>query len=100
MSTFDPLALGEDASTMSVPDAHWCDYYRGLVSFDETLQRLKRQVVGLSGDSRRDASRRAMPGLIADSEMFQRRFDFWEGRLAQLSRRFKALEGLLASPET
>lgn len=86
MSTFDPLALGEDASTTSVPDAqHWCDYYRGLVSFDETLQRLKRQVVGLSGDSRRDASGQALPGLIADSEMFQRRFDFWEGRLAQLS---------------
>ncbi len=86
METFDCLAVGEDISTTSLPDAqHWSDFYRELSSFDQTLRRLKRQVSMLSGDRRRDAVRHALPSLIADSENFRRRFDFWQGRLADIS---------------
>ena len=86
VDTFDCLAVGEDVSTTSVRDAqHWSDFYRELSSFQQTLRRLKRQVGGFSGDRRREAVRVVLPGLITDSENFERRFDFWEGRLAQLS---------------
>jgi len=85
MDTFDSLAVGEDVSTTSIGDArHWSDFYRELASFDQTLSRLKRQVWGLSGDRRRAAVRDALPDLITDSENFERRFNFWEGRLLQL----------------
>jgi hypothetical protein len=88
VDSFDSLAVGEDVSTTSVVDArHWSDFYRELASFDQTLSRLKRQVWGLSGDRRRDAVRGALPDLINDSENYDRRFDFWEKRLAQLRRR-------------
>jgi len=83
---FDAVAVGEDVATTSVPDAqHWSDFYRELSSFDQTIRRLKRQVECLSSDRRQDAVRVLLPGLIADSETFQRRFDFWEGRIGQLS---------------
>jgi hypothetical protein len=82
----DCLAAGEDVSTSSVQDArHWSDFYRELASFEQTARRLKRQLGALSGDHRQDAARQAMPNLIADAETYQRRFSFWEGRLAQLS---------------
>jgi hypothetical protein len=88
VDTFDSLAIGEDVSTTSVVDArHWSDFYRELASFDQTLSRLKRQVWGLSGDRRRDATRDALPDLITDSENFGRRFDFWQTRIAQLGSR-------------
>jgi hypothetical protein len=86
VETFDCLAVGEDVSTTSIQDAqHWSAFYRELSSFQQTLRRLKRQVGGLSGDRRKEAVRLALPDLIIDSENFERRFDFWEGRLAQLS---------------
>jgi hypothetical protein len=86
VDTFDCLAVGEDVSTTSIKVAQqWSDFYRELSSFQQTLRRLKRQVVEFSGDRRRDAVSLALPGLIADSENFERRFDFWEGRIAQLS---------------
>jgi hypothetical protein len=86
VDTFDCLATGEDVSTTSVQDAqHWSDFYRELSSFQQTLRRLKRQVAGFSGDRRREAANLALPGLITDSENFERRFDFWEGRIAYLS---------------
>ena len=86
METFDCLAVGEDVSTTSIEDArHWSDFYRELSSFQQTLSRLKRQVGEFSGDRRGEQVRRILPGLIMDSENFERRFDFWEGRLTQLS---------------
>ena len=86
METFDCLAVGEDVSTTSIEDAHhWSDFYRELSSFQQTLSRLKRQVAEFSGDRRGEQVRRILPGLIMDSENFERRFDFWEGRLTQLS---------------
>ncbi|HEY4845615.1 MAG TPA: hypothetical protein VII89_07960 [Candidatus Dormibacteraeota bacterium] len=86
VDTFDCLAVGEDVSTTSVRDAQrWSDFYRELSSFQQTLRRLKRQVGGFSGNRRREAVRAVLPGLIADSENFERRFAFWERRLAQLS---------------
>jgi hypothetical protein len=88
VDTYDSLAVGEDVSTTSIVQAgHWSDFYRELSSFDQTLSRLKRQVWGLSGDRRRDAIKGALPDLITDSENYERRFDFWEKRLAQLRRR-------------
>jgi hypothetical protein len=85
---FDSVAVGEDVLTTSVPDAqHWSDFYRELASFDQTVRRLKRQVASLSGDSRGAAARLALPSLIADCEAFQHRFDFWQGRISQLSLR-------------
>ena len=84
--TFDCLAVGEDVSTTSVRDArHWSDFYRELSSFQQTVCRLKRQVLTVSEDRRTDAIRDALPTLITDSENFERRFAYWEGRLAQLS---------------
>jgi hypothetical protein len=86
VDAFDCLAVGEDVSTTSVREAqHWSDFYRELSSFQQTLLWLKRQVGGCSGDRRREAIRAVLPGLITDSENFERRFAFWERRLAQLS---------------
>ncbi|MDQ6711645.1 MAG: hypothetical protein M3Z28_00425 [Candidatus Dormibacteraeota bacterium] len=86
MDSSNRLAVGEDISTCSVPDAqHWSDFYRERSSFQETVSRLKHQVRGFSGDRRTEAVRLALPGLIADSEGFERRFAFWEVRLGQLS---------------
>jgi hypothetical protein len=79
------LACPEVAQAQDGVAQRWSDFYRELSSFQQTLHRLKRQVVEFSGDRRRDAVSLALPGLIADSENFERRFDFWEGRLAQLS---------------
>jgi len=87
VESYDCLAVGEDVSTTSVQEAkHWSDFYRELASFDQTVSRLKRQVAGISDSRRQDAVRQALPGLIADSESYKRRFDFWQGRLAQLRR--------------
>jgi len=84
---FDCLAVGEDVSTSSVQDAkRWSDFYRELASFDQTVSRLKRKVAGCAAGERQDAVRQALPGLIADSETYERRFDFWQSRLAQLRR--------------
>jgi len=83
----DCLAVGEDVSTTSVNTArHWSEFYRELASFDQTVSRLKRQVAGCSAGRRQDAVRQALPGLIADTETYQRRFDFWQRRLATLRR--------------
>jgi hypothetical protein len=82
----DDLAVGEDVSTTSARDCqHWSDFYRELSSFEQTIRRLKRQVRDLSGESRADAVRLVLPELIADSENFERRFEFWAARLAGLS---------------
>ena len=87
MEFLDCLAVGEDVSTTSVQDAkHWRDFYRELASFDQTVRRLKRQVAGLSAGRRQDAVRQTLPGLIADTETYVRRFDFWQARLVQLRR--------------
>jgi hypothetical protein len=84
---FDCLAVGEDVSTCSPQDAkHWRDFYGELASFEQTVSRLKRQVAGFSAGGRQDAVRQALPGLIADTEAYMRRFDFWQGRLAKLRR--------------
>jgi len=83
---FDQLAVGEDPSTTSAPAVqHWAQYYRELASFDAMVTAVNRITRQFSDDRRRDAVRQAMPNLIADSEKFGRRFDFWEARLAQLS---------------
>jgi hypothetical protein len=82
---FDCLAVGEDVSTTSLKDArYWREFYRELSSFDQTLSRLRRRVAGCSGGRRDDAMKDALPALIADTETYERRFDFWQGRLAQL----------------
>jgi len=85
VDTFNCLAVGEDVSTTSLRDAqHWSDFYRELSSFQQTLRRLKRQVEGFTGERRKEAVKQALPDLISDSENFERRFAFWERRLAQL----------------
>lgn len=82
----DQLAVGEDPSTTSAPDAqHWVQYYRELGSFDAMVGAVKGITEHFSDERCRDAVRQAMPSLIEDSEKFGRRFDFWEARLAQLS---------------
>jgi len=87
VDNFDGLAVGEDVSTSSALDAkHWSDFYRELASFEQTLSRLKRQVALISAGRRQDAVRQVLPGLIADTETYKRRFDFWQTRLAQLRR--------------
>jgi hypothetical protein len=87
VDVFDCLAVGEDVSTCSLQDArHWRDFYRELSSFDQTISRLKRRVAGVSADTRQNAVRQVLPVLIADTEAFERRFTFWQGRLAQLRR--------------
>jgi hypothetical protein len=89
VDSFECLAVGEDVSTSSLQDAkHWREFYRELASFEQTLSRLKRQVAGLSAGRRQDAVRQALPRLIADSETYRQRFDFWQRRLAQLRQGF------------
>ena len=86
VQSFDYLAVGEDVSTTSMEAArHWTEFYRELASFDQTVRRLKRQVGAFSGEQRKVAVAEALPRLIADTEDFERRFDFWEGRLGQFS---------------
>ena len=86
VQSFDYLAVGEDVSTTSVEAVrHWTEFYRELASFDQTVRRLKRQVGAFSGEQRKVAVAEALPRLIADTEDFERRFDFWEGRLGQFS---------------
>lgn len=75
----------EDASTTSIRVAqHWADHYHELASFDHAINQLKGAVGPLTGDRRREASRQALPALLADAERFRDRLDFWEVRLALL----------------
>lgn len=86
VDTSNSLAAGEDVSTTSLRDAqHWSDFYRELSSFQQTLRRLKRKVRGFTGERRTEAVKQALPDLISDCENFERRFAFWERRLAELS---------------
>jgi hypothetical protein len=83
---FDRLAVGEDPSTTSAPAARqWAQYYHQLASFDAMVGSVKSITEHTSDERCREAVRQAMPSLVADSERFGRRFDFWEARLAQLS---------------
>ncbi|MDQ6883189.1 MAG: hypothetical protein M3077_02960 [Candidatus Dormibacteraeota bacterium] len=79
------MPAAEDVSTTSAGVAqHWAGVYRNLASFDHTLGQLKGIVGPLTGDRRREASRQALPALLADAERFRERFDFWEVRLGLL----------------
>jgi hypothetical protein len=79
---------GEDTTSASVPNAqHWADVYAKLASYEETLRRLRDVLGTLTGDARQAASAEALPGLLQDCEQFTQRLQFWQERLAQLTRR-------------
>lgn len=84
----DPNRLlhGENPETHYPDDArHWLRVYRELLGFkQDMLRQLRERADAMSEGARSEVEGTDIPLMTAEAGRFQRRIQFWEGRLQEL----------------
>lgn len=85
----DRLMDGENPDTQDLDDAlHWLSVYGELRSFKEDLlAKLRSRVAEMAADAAQEEALADERLLELELQRFQRRQEFWRGRIAELSDR-------------
>ncbi len=83
------LLDGEDEDTSYVDDAvHWTKVYAELLDFKRNLLTLaEKRVPSMDDDAGSEVKDTDLKVLKAEAARFERRFDFWQARVGELSAR-------------